>query len=100
MLLIDKCVHVCFVKMQNLLSNNDIQNSMKLVPASTLTFDYSYLHAILQQEDELEINSNSMHLHLRALDIAITSNNFAGVFQVMLKIIEISLRVALQLKYN
>ena len=40
-----------------------------------------------------------MQLYLRAFEIAITSNNSAGVFQVMLKIIELSLLIAMQLKY-
>lgn len=40
-----------------------------------------------------------MQLYLRAFEIAISSNNSAGVFQVMLKIIELSLLIAMQLKY-
>ena len=53
---------------------------MKTLPASTLTYDYTYLEAILLQEDELQVNSCSIELLLKSLNIAIASNNSGGVF--------------------
>ena len=41
-----------------------------------------------------------MMLYMRALEVAIASNNSGGVFSIMLKIIEMSLLIASQLKYN
>ena len=55
---------------------------------------------MLQQEDELQINPDSMALYVKALEIAIAANNSGGVFSIMLKIIETSLLMASQLKYN
>lgn len=55
---------------------------------------------MLQQEDELQINPESMLLYMRALEVAIANNNSGGVFSIMLKIIEMSLLIASQLKYN
>ena len=100
MLLSDKHVQVCRSKLHQLMSDVELTMALKAVPLHSLTYDYSYLQAVLQQEDELQVNPDSMSLHLRALEIAIAANNAGGVFSIMLKIIEMSLLIASQLKYN
>lgn len=41
-----------------------------------------------------------MTLYLKALEIATASNNFGGMVTILLKVIEMSLLIATQLKYN
>lgn len=74
--------------------------ALKLVPLQSLTYDYSYLHAILNKEDDLHINQESIKNLLRALEISIASNDSSGIFLTMLKIVELALMIATQLKYN
>lgn len=66
---------VCRSRIQSVVGDAELTQALKVMPQASLTYDYYYLQANLQQEDELQISAESLALYLRALEIAIASNN-------------------------
>ena len=50
------------------------------MPLANLNYDYCYLQAVLQQEDEHQVNQDSIYLYIKALEIALAANESGGVF--------------------
>lgn len=94
-------VDVCLAKIQRSVSSDQqLASALKVVPKSSLTFDYPYFQAQLKEEEDSLVTSEAMNNYKAALDIAVAESNAGGVFVAMLKIIEKSLRMATQLKYG
>ena len=78
-------MQVCRFKVAKLISDDqELQSGLKLVQNSALTYDYYYLQAVLLQEDPLHVDLVRIDLLMRALEIAIDSDNAAGVFMTIL----------------